>query len=171
VPTCRHEKPIEASQHGRIIVEKTDRSGRGDAKQVNTTLAFDAAILDLSPTPLGNALCACLTKHTKSATGTHHVEGPFTGRTNSNRAPPPSRFSPRWCRRAIQESNVQLPGPFPVLRFCSEERIEQTILHLRRNSDTVIAHARANCTIASLIALRSRPCAWRSVCLASRQMR
>jgi len=24
VPTCRHEKPIEASQHGRIVVEKTD---------------------------------------------------------------------------------------------------------------------------------------------------
>ena len=25
VPTCRHEKPIEASQHGRIIVEKADQ--------------------------------------------------------------------------------------------------------------------------------------------------
>jgi hypothetical protein len=24
VPTCRHEKPIEASQHRRIIVEETD---------------------------------------------------------------------------------------------------------------------------------------------------
>ena len=24
VPTCRHEKPIEASQHRRIVVEKTD---------------------------------------------------------------------------------------------------------------------------------------------------
>jgi hypothetical protein len=24
VPTCRHEKPIEAPQHRRIIVEKTD---------------------------------------------------------------------------------------------------------------------------------------------------
>ncbi len=25
VPTCRHEKPIEASQHRRIIVEKADQ--------------------------------------------------------------------------------------------------------------------------------------------------
>jgi hypothetical protein len=25
VPTCRHEKPIEASQHGRIVVEKADQ--------------------------------------------------------------------------------------------------------------------------------------------------
>jgi hypothetical protein len=24
MPACRHEKPIEASQHRRIIVEKTD---------------------------------------------------------------------------------------------------------------------------------------------------
>src|SRR6516164_6836390 len=26
VPTCRHEKPIEPSQHGRIIIEETDRT-------------------------------------------------------------------------------------------------------------------------------------------------
>jgi len=25
VPACRQEKPIEASQHGRIVVEKTDQ--------------------------------------------------------------------------------------------------------------------------------------------------
>jgi hypothetical protein len=25
VPTCRHEKPIEASQYGRIVVEKANQ--------------------------------------------------------------------------------------------------------------------------------------------------
>ena len=32
--------------------------------------------------------------------------------------------------------------------FSTEKRIEQTVPHLLRNSDTVIAHARANCAIA-----------------------